>query len=251
MSWERFIFASFSVRTQVKGFTSLLLSAFLLVSCQDAYFVKGVTDVSGFKGRLMILKIPTVDGRWVAVDSCEVTHGMFAMKGHVDSVVIATLFVDDTPLIPVVIEEGILNISLSNLAYRVSGTRLNDALYSFFDNKNLLDSQVEELGRTESQMIMNGIPSEDVHNYVDSVYTSISDAMSGLITDFIRTNYQNVLGLCGFGMLSYGLPYPMMTPLIRQVLDDAPLSFKENPFIRNYVSAANREMSRQNLAAGN
>ena len=53
-------------------------------------------------------------------------------------------------------------------------------------------------------------------------------------------------------MLSYGLPpRPMITPLIRQVLDDAPQEFKENPLVRNYVMAANREMSQQNLASGN
>jgi len=235
----------------VKGITSLLLSALLLVSCQDTYLVRGVTDVSGFKGRQVILKVPTWDGKWIAFDSCEVTHGTFAMKGHLDSVTVATLFVDETPLIPVVIEEGVLNVDLSSLTYRVSGTRLNDALYAFFDQKSVLDAQVNELGRVESQMIMNGSSSEDVHHYVDSVYTSISDSMSVLISGFIRSNYTNVLGLCGFGMLSFGLPRPMMTPLIKQVLEDAPESFRENPFVRNYVLEANREMSNQNLASGN
>ncbi len=235
----------------MKGFSSFLLSALLLASCQNTYFVKGTTDVSHFKGRQVILKVPTIEGLWIPVDSCEVTHGSFAMKGHLDSVAIATLFVDDTPLIPIVLEEGVLNVSLTGLAYRVSGTPLNNALYSFFDDKNKLDSQVNELGRTESQMIMNGNSADAVRHYVDSVYTSISESMTELITGFIRTNYSNVLGLCGFGMLSYGLPRPMITPLIRQVLDDAPQEFKENPLVRNYVMAANREMSQQNLASGN
>ena len=68
------------------------------------------------------MKVPTIEGLWISVDSCEVTHGTFAMKGHLDSVAIATLFVDDTPLIPIVLEEGVLNVSLTGLAYRVSGT---------------------------------------------------------------------------------------------------------------------------------
>ena len=41
---------------------------------------------------------------------------------------------------------------------------------------------MDELGHTESQMIMNGERIEDVHHYVDSVYTSIADAMHELIT---------------------------------------------------------------------
>ena len=182
MSGERFIFASFSILTLVKSFSSLLLVSVLLISCQDMYVVKGMTDVTYFKGRQVTLKVPTADGSWMTVDSCQVTHGEFTMKGHLDSVALATLFVDETPLIPIVLEAGMLNVRLSNMTGRVTGTRLNEALYAFFDEKNRLDVQVNELGHTESQMIMNGERLEDVHHYVDSVYTSITDAMHELVT---------------------------------------------------------------------
>lgn len=218
----------------------------LLSSCQRMYSVKGTADSERIEGRMVALKLPSADGQWTMVDSCEVTHGSFSMKGKVDSAVIATLFVDDVPLMPLILEKGAMNVDISNLDLRVSGTPLNNKLYAFIDDKNKLDSRVMELNHTESQMIMNGTSDAVVQHYVDSTFSALNEEMMDLVTDFISSNYTNVLGVCGFSMLSNGLDYPRMTPLIKRVLDDAPQSFKDLPVVSHFVKAAGeneKEMS--------
>ena len=163
-----------------------LLFALLLLpltACQQTYVVKGTTDAASFKGRQVALKIPTCDGTWTAVDSCQVTHGVFFMKGHVDTVALTTLFVDDVPVMPIFLESGILHVDISSFSRRVLGTPLNNELYSFINKSNALQARVTELGHTESQMIMSGMGAEAVRHYVDSVYSVVADSMAKLVDD--------------------------------------------------------------------
>ena len=111
-----------------------------------------------------------------------------------------------------------------------------------------LDKQVADLGHAESRMIMNGNSDYYIHHYVDSVYAVLSADMQDLVVGFIGDNYTNVLGLCGFSMLSNGLPYPVITPLIRSVLDKAPSSFLSNPIVSDFVKAADANASRKDVA---
>jgi hypothetical protein len=158
--------------------------------------------------------------------------------------------VEDAPLMPLIVEPGNIELTISNMKLFARGTRLNNLLYAFIEDKSNIDKQVLELQRMESQMIMNGMSDDYISHYVDSAYTSLSDNMSRLVTSFISDNYSNVLSLCGFSMLFNGLPYPVITPLIKQVLDTAPKSFTENPFVRNYVDAAEKNMGRADVASG-
>ncbi len=169
----------------------LWLSALLMLtsSCQHNYIVKGTTDASVFQGSSIALKVLTGRYQWTSLDSCEVTHGMFVMKGRMDSVVFATLFLDDIPVMPIIIEPGILHVNISSLSLSASGTRLNNELYDFLGRRNELQTRVTELGHTESQMIMDGASTDAVHHYVDSVYGVITDSMDLLLhnlTPFIR-----------------------------------------------------------------
>lgn len=163
----------------------MLLSALLMLtaSCQHTYIVKGTTDASAFQGSSVALKVLTGRRQWTLVDSCEVTHGMFVMKGHLDSVVFATLFLDDIPVMPIIIEPGILHVNISSLSLNASGTRLNNELYDFLGRRNELQTRVTELGHTESQMIMEGASTDAVHHYVDSVYNVITDSMNLLLNN--------------------------------------------------------------------
>jgi hypothetical protein len=72
--------------------------------------------------------------------------------------------------------------------------------------------------------------------------------MQSLVCTFIGDNYHNVLGLCGFSMLCNGLPYPVITPLMQQVLDDAPQEFLEHPSIRKFLKMAHENTDQYGLA---
>ena len=54
------------------------------------------------------------DGEWVKLDSAEVVHGLFSMKGKVDSVQMVTLYMDDESIMPIVLESGKIKVTISN-----------------------------------------------------------------------------------------------------------------------------------------
>ena len=220
----------------------------LLASCKNSCWIEGIADASNIEGRTIRLKAVQPDGEWYVIDSCDVTHGAFSMSCGVDSVMVTTLCVGDVPLMPVILEPGRIKVSITNLSLDAEGTPLNDELYDFLGKKKELDKQVADLGRAESRMIMNGNSDYYIHHYVDSVYAVLSSSMQDLVVGFIGDNYSNVLGVCGFSMLSNGLPYPVMTPLIRSVLDKAPSSFLENPIVSEFVDAAKVNSSRGETA---
>ena len=47
---------------------------------------------------MLFVKIPE-ENQMVKIDSAEVVHGLFAMKGAVDSIMLAALYMDDITLI--------------------------------------------------------------------------------------------------------------------------------------------------------
>ena len=218
-----------------------------LFSCSKGYRIKGVTDVTCVEGKVVSL-MTAEDDVWHLLDSCEILHGQFRMSGKADSVVIGTLFLDGKPVLPVIIEPGKVDIELSNWQLTVTGTSLNDSLYSFIRRKHKLDLRVAEMERMEPQMIMNGYSQEAIQAHIDSVYQQLSDEMQSLVCTFIGDNYHNVLGLCGFSMLCNGLPYPVITPLMQQVLDDAPQEFLEHPSIRKFIQMAHENTDQYGLA---
>ena len=85
------------------------------------------------------------------------------MKGKVDSVVMATLYIGDESIMPLVIEKGNIQVSITNTELVAKGTSLNNALYAFIDKKNSLDIQIEELQRKEARMVMDGADLADIH----------------------------------------------------------------------------------------
>ena len=228
---------------------SCMLAA--LSSCRKACFIEGIADASNIEGRTIRLKSMQVDGQWVVIDSCYVTHGTFCMSPASDTIQVTTLCLGEIPLMPLILEPGKIKVSITNLSLEAGGTPLNNELYSFLDKKKKLDMQAADLDRAESRMIMNGNSDYYIRHYVDSVYAVLSESMQDLVVDFIGDNYTNVLGLCGFSMLSNGLPYPVITPLIRTVLDGAPSSFLEHPVVSAFVTAAQTNASRQDLMLPN
>lgn len=65
---------------------------------------------------MLFIKVPSGD-KLVNIDSAEVVHGIFKMKGKVDSTVIASLYMDDDCIMPVVIEEGNISINIDKAGF--------------------------------------------------------------------------------------------------------------------------------------
>ena len=71
----------------------------------------------------------------INVDSAEVVHGLFKMQGEIDSAVIASLYMDEQSILPLVMESGNIQIQIDNGRLTVSGTPLNDVLYDLSARK--------------------------------------------------------------------------------------------------------------------
>lgn len=219
----------------------------VLASCTKGYRIKGTSSISSIDGKTIALM--SSDGNeWRTIDSCEVLHGQFQMRGKIDSTLITTLFLDGVPVMPMILEPGTMDITISNIMFKVEGTPLNDSLYNFIARKYRLDLEAIELERMESQMIMNGYAQHVIEHRVDSAYNKLNEAMQTLVMDFIGGNFDNVLSLCGFSMLCNGLPFPIITPLIQSVLDEAPPAFHNHPSIKQFVNMANDNMANHAIA---
>ena len=197
--------------------------------------------VNGLDGKMLYLKTLR-DGEWTKLDSAEVVHGSFSMKGKIDSVQMTTLYMDDESVMPVVLESGKIVITISNTDLKAVGTPLNTALYDFIAKKNAMEESIGELERKETRMVMDGADLEEVHEQLLAEGDSLMKAMNQYVKTFISDNYENVLGPNVFIMLCSSLPYPIMTPQIDDIIKDAPYSFKSNKMVREFLTKAKENM---------
>ena len=68
--------------------------------------------------------------------------------------------------------------------------------------------------------------------------------MDKLTKEFIQSNYNNILGPAVFIMICNNYQYPVITPYVEEILKDAPDSFKNVPYVKEYISAANMNMEK-------
>lgn len=218
----------------------LLLLPFL-ASCTSKYKIEGTSSVNSLDGKMLYLKSLN-DGEWVKLDSAEVVHGLFSMKGKIDSVQMVTLYMDSESIMPIVLENGKITVTISNSELKAVGTPLNAALYEFIGKRNQLEESISELEQEETRMVMDGGNLEEIHSQLMVKGDSLMNEMNQYIKKFISTNYENVLGPSVFMMLCSSLPYPVMTPQIDDIIKDAPYSFKSNKLVREFLSKAKENM---------
>ena len=116
-----------------------LVALLFSTSCRSEYLIEGSSSVSRLDGKMLFVKIS--DGeRMINIDSAEVVHGLFRMQGEVDSAFIASLYMDDQSIMPLVVERGNIQIKIDNGRIVASGTPLNEKLYDFVEKKITLDN---------------------------------------------------------------------------------------------------------------
>lgn len=220
------------------GLLSLLTS--LALGACSTYKIEGKSSVPTLDGRMMYLKVP-VGEELVNLDSCEIVHGNFRMKGEADSVMIASLFLGGESLMPVIIESGHIQISIENTELRVSGTPLNDKLYQFIDEKNALEMRLSEAEHRQMQLIMEGTPDHEAEELAQREREALVKEMNQLVKTFVTSNFDNMLSLQVFAMYCQTFSYPTVTPLIEEILSQAPASFKEEAFVKEFLRLASEK----------
>jgi hypothetical protein len=222
-------------------FAILALLAFN--SCANGYLIEGNSSVARLDGKMLFVKVPR-GNEMVKVDSAEVIHGVFRMQGETDSAFIASLFMDEQSIMPIVVEEGNIQIQIDNARIIATGTPLNEILYDFVGQKNSLDDRAYEVERLESRLIMDGKPMEEVETEITQEREKLAQELDELVKTFIQANYENVLGPGIFIMMCNGFPYPILTPMIEEIVDAAPEYFKNHNLVKEYMEAARENMER-------
>lgn len=229
------------LRTSLNNILLITIGLICLASCSKGYRIEGKSSVTSLDGKMLYLKA-LQEGDWVVVDSAEMVHGWFKMKGPVDSVRMVTLYMNEEGLMPLVLENGKIKVNISNTQLVAEGTPLNELLYDFIGRRNEMERAINEAERKEARLVLDGVRLDDIHDQLQHEVDSMSQAMDAYVKNFITTNFENVLGTSIFMMMCSSLPYPVMTPDIEDILKTAPLAFKQNPLVKDYVSKAKENM---------
>ena len=226
-----------------------ILYAFLTVmafaSCANSYNIQGTSNVSTLDGRMLYLKI-VKNNELKSIDSCEVVHGQFHFNGTLDSVRMANIYMDNESVMPVVIESGDINIKIDNTQQVISGTPLNDKLFKFMKKYDQLQNQNAELVHKHDQAIMDGRDMATVNQQLAAEAASIDQELGDLVTGFITENFDNVLGPGIFMMMTSSFQYPELTPWIEDIMSKATDNFKNDPYVKEYMEAAQKIQNMQN-----
>ena len=103
----------------------VIIGLLTLTSCANTFNIAGTTSVSTLDGQKLYLKV-LKDSMMKNLDSCDVVHGQFQFAGSIDSVRVANIIFDNSGSIPVVLEDGSIQVKIDNTQETVSGTPLND-----------------------------------------------------------------------------------------------------------------------------
>jgi len=231
----------------IRALHAILVLA-ILVSCSESYDIKGTSSVPTLDGRMLYLKVYH-DNDLKSIDSCDIVHGKFHFKGQVDSARMATLFMDDESIMPVVLESGDISIKIDNTQQKVSGSPLNEKLFLFIESYNRLEGEVNELGHQQSQAIMNGKDMSEVNANLAARAEQIAEKEDKLITSFIVENFDNALGPGVFFMMTAGHSYPELSPWIEDIMSKATEAFKNDPYVKDYYEKAQQNQAIMNGTA--
>lgn len=223
----------------------VLLTAFS--ACSSTYQITGNSDITTLDGKILSLRT-LQNGHWVEVDSAEVVHGLFSMNGKADTTRMVTIYFDNQGIMPIILENGDISVSISNQTMRAEGTPLNDALYDFIRVRNSMERQLGILNSREARLIMEGANPDFIHMQIQQEIDSINRQMNAFARSFISDNFNNILGPSVFMMMCSTLPYPILTDEIEAILNSAPESFLNQEWVKDFISKAkeNQQLIEEN-----
>ena len=221
----------------------LFFACLSLASCTNRFAIEGVSSVSLHDGKKFYLKVPKAEG-FIVLDSTEMVHGEFDLKCKIDSIVLGSLFMENDLLLPIAIESGKINVNIDNSKITINGTPLNNKINEFMMEKNALEDRAYEVERLESRLIMDGKSQAEVEAEMEKQRQALSDDVAKLAKKYIQENYNNVVGPGIFLIFCEGLAFPYITPLMEEIISDAPESFKNDFFIKDFLNTARKNMQK-------
>lgn len=214
----------------MKNFTYIFLLVALMASCSESYVIQGTSSVSRLDGSKLYLKI-LKDKSLKDLDSCEVIHGKFHFSGTLDTVQLASLYMDDQSLMPLVVEKGDISVTIDNGQQKVSGSPLNEILYDFLDKHTRLQNQMLELDHRYSQMLLDGIDEAEIDKTLTAEAAVIAQQEDSLVSGFVEENFNNVLAPFIFVQMASSVPQ------VEHIMSKAPDAFKNNPMVVEFYKS--------------
>lgn len=218
-------------------YTCLTAIAMVAMTSCTKYDITGSSDLQGVDGRMLYLRPLTGDGPQ-SIDSCDVVHGKFKFSGSLDSVRVVMLCMDNDAVIPVVLEDGKINVEMNVQRQVCKGTPLNDTLTAFTDRYRQIALQMADLEHTQNQAYMNGEDMDEVNKKLLVSHRLLLEKEDKLVSGFIADNFDNCLGPYVFLMATQAYQYPMLTPWIEALMAKATDGFKNNTIVKEYMEAA-------------
>ena len=214
----------------MKNFTYIFLLVALMASCSESYVIQGTSSVSRLDGSKLYLKV-LKDKNLTDLDSCEVVHGKFHFSGTLDTVQVASLFMDNQSLMPLVVEKGDICVTIDNGQQKVSGSPLNEILYDFLDKHTRLQNQMVELDHRYSQMLLDGIDEAEIDQTLSIEAAAIAQQEDSLVSAFVEENFDNVLAPFVFVQMASSVPQ------VEHIMSKAPDAFKNNPLVVEFYKS--------------
>lgn len=223
-----------------KLFYIILFSLFLVSCAEKSYFIDGNSSQFALNGGSMAYIRDFSSATIRSIDSCEVLHGHFQMSGPLDSVMFVSLFMGNDNFIPIVLENGDININIANTTVKIEGTPLNDRLYSFLESRDSLVYLLNDLPRSQAYLFLQGYSPFGIQRALFAKEAEYKKALEELETRFIKDNYDNVLGVSWFMELCYRnqdiYGIPILTPQLQQIYKDAPRRFRKNYKVSSFMN---------------
>ena len=165
----------------------------VLASCVNSYNIEGSSNVSSLDSKKLYLRA-VKNNEMKDIDSTEMVHGQFHFTGTTDSVRFATLFIDNGVAFPIVLEGGDIQVKFNLGQTQLSGTPLNDKLYTYLKSSDSLQLQLNELQHRFDRAIMDGEDMGRVVRELQNDELRLNMSLDTLVTSFIADNFDNVLG---------------------------------------------------------
>lgn len=232
-----------------------LLAGAFCASCATQYHVEGVTDRGALEGKMLYVKQFDKDNM-ITIDSCQVRHGQLNFTGVLDTTKFVTLYMGEQYVGPLVLEEGMISVTLNELQSEIKGSPYNDSLNVFLNEyqciyrqRMTLAEEYQRCQKNRAQLILDGYAEEECNEKCDARMNEILadlnqlDAQEdALETGFIVRNSNNVLGPGVFMLTTWKHPYPYLTPQIEEILLRSYPYLREHPYVKRYVDAARKNM---------
>lgn len=234
-----------NINTFILAIVLTLVGWLSLSSCAERYIIEGSTAQYFQDGTVAYLKrfeTSSQDVDFRSIDSCKVLHGQFDMSGAIDSAMMVRLYMGNENF-PMVLEPGRVTINISNNLVKIEGTELNNRLYAFLSKRDSIKVIYDDLPNRESRMYLDGYTHQEIIHELGKEELRLQDEVDRLETQFVKDNYNNVLGISWFMRLCYEAKdyfgFVTTTPQIDEIYLQAPESFKKNKTVATYMEQVN------------